>query len=74
MIRMTRFIFSAAAVLIALGACSVAGSGRGADQTAQNADRPGWTGRTFVVGSTSTVGGDAAATEIQQKWQLGRGL
>jgi len=36
-----------------------------------DASTPGWTGRTVVVGSSSTVGGAAAATEMQQKWQLG---
>ena len=33
---------------------------------------PGWTGKTFVLGNTSTVAGDAAATELQQKWPLER--
>jgi hypothetical protein len=32
---------------------------------------PGWTGRTVVPGNTSTVAGNAAATELQQKWPTG---
>ena len=39
--------------------------------TAPNASTPGWTGRTVVIGSNSTVAGNAEATEQQQKWQLG---
>jgi hypothetical protein len=65
-----RLILSTAA-LIALGACSVPGT-VSPDQAAVNADTPGWTGRTFVVGSTSTVAGDAEATYLQQKWGIGR--
>jgi hypothetical protein len=34
---------------------------------------PGSTGRTIVIGNNSTIAGDAAATEQQQKWPLGRG-
>lgn len=29
---------------------------------------PGWTGRTIVPGSSSTLAGDAEATYYQQKW------
>jgi hypothetical protein len=64
-------ILSAASLLLALGACSVPPNA-GANQAAQNANTPGWTGRTFVLGSNSTVGGDAEATYNQQKWQNGR--
>jgi hypothetical protein len=35
-------------------------------------DTPGWTGRTVVVGTSSTVGGDAEATYWAQKWGIGR--
>ncbi len=56
---------------IALGACSVPASVT-PDQAALNAETPGWTGRTFVVGSTSSVAGDAQATYEQQKWGIGR--
>ncbi len=38
---------------------------------APDASTPGWTGRTVVTGSSSTIAGNAAATEQQQKWQLG---
>ncbi len=59
-------------LLIALGACSAPVSYT-PEQSAQNAKTPGWTGRTFVIGSNSTIVGDAVATEMQQKWQLDRG-
>ncbi len=42
-----------------------------ASEPTANASTPGWTGRTVVRGSTSSVAADAAATEQQQKWQLG---
>src|SRR5271166_3901657 len=64
-------VFSAASLLVALGGCSVPGSN--ANQTAQNANTAGWTGHTFVVGSHSTVAGDAAATELQQRGGRGGG-
>jgi hypothetical protein len=40
------------------------------NQTARNANTPGWTGRTFVPGSTSTLAGNAVATDQQQKWSV----
>jgi hypothetical protein len=33
---------------------------------------PGWTGRTVVVGSNSTINDDLQATEWAQKWGIGR--
>jgi hypothetical protein len=42
-------------------------------QAMMDPNTPGWTGRTVVPGSTSTIAGDAVATEMQQKWQLQRG-
>jgi hypothetical protein len=71
MTNVTRSIVSAASLLVALGGCSVPAS-VDANQAAQNANTPGWTGRTFVVGSTSTVAGNAEATYLQQKWGTGR--
>jgi ABC-type phosphate transport system substrate-binding protein len=71
MTNMTRSIVSAAALLAALGGCSVPPSGD-ASRAAQNANTPGWTGSTFVIGSTSTVAGNAQATYEQQKWGVGR--
>lgn len=69
MTTMIRTMFSTAA-LLALGACTA--PGQTGDRQALNGNTPGWTGRTFVVGSNSTVAGDAAATELQQKWGIGR--
>ena len=70
MTNMMRSIASVA-LLAALGACS---SSPPVDpsQAAQNANTPGWTGRTFVTGSSSTVAGNADATYLQQKWGVGR--
>jgi hypothetical protein len=72
MTKMMRSILSAGSLLLALGACSAPGN-VDAEQAARNANTPGWTGRTFVIGSTSTLAGNATATYDQQKWQLGRG-
>jgi hypothetical protein len=68
---MTRFILVGASVLVVLGACTVPPTPN-PDQAAENAKLPGWTGRTFVMGSSSTVAGNADATYIQQKWGVGR--
>jgi len=64
-------ILPVAGVLIALGACS-APQPLTADQAAFNANTPGWTGNTIVVGSNSTIAGNAEATYLQQKWGVGR--
>jgi hypothetical protein len=64
-----RSALSTFALLIGLGACTVPPP---PDQGAQNDTVPGWTGRTFVVGSSSTVAGNAEATYLQQKWGIGR--
>ena len=53
--------------ILQLGACA---SGQG---VAAGPSTPGWTGRTVVLGNNSTIVGNAAATELQQKWPLGRG-
>jgi len=66
-----RSMLSTAALLITLGACSVPAT-PSPDEAARNANVPGWTGRTFVAGSTSTIAGDAVATYNQQKWPNGR--
>jgi hypothetical protein len=74
MTMMIRAILPAAALLISLSACA-------ADPTCtcvppqgvQTSTIPGWTGRTVVPGSNSTIAGDAVATEQQQKWQIERG-
>lgn len=71
MTSMTYGMISAVALAMALGACTPPAA-VSSEQAAQNADRPGWTGRTFVVGSSSTVAGDAGATYLQQKWGSGR--
>jgi hypothetical protein len=66
---MTRSILIASSVLSILAGCSAPGGG----QAAQGPNAPGWTGQTQVPGSTSTVAGDAAATDLQQKWGGARG-
>ncbi len=67
----THSTLSLLALAITLGACSVPPSAS-PDQAAQNTSAPGWTGRTFVVGSNSTIAGDETATYYQQKWSIGR--
>ena len=43
-------------------------------QAARDPNTPGATGRTVVIGSNSTIAGDAGATYYQQKWgNYGRG-
>ena len=42
-----------------------------AAMAAAGPNTPGWTGRTIVPGSHSTVAGDAQATYDQQKWPSG---
>jgi hypothetical protein len=63
-------ILMAASMFLALSACGVV-PGADPGRSERNANLPGWTGTTFVVGSTSTVAGDATATYNQQKWQNG---
>jgi ABC-type phosphate transport system substrate-binding protein len=70
MTKMMRSVVLTAVMLVALGACSAPPVSP--DRAALNANTPGWTGSTFVVGSTSTVAGDAQATYLQQKWGVGR--
>jgi hypothetical protein len=55
------------ALLAILAGCGVTGNGV---QTVHDPTMPGWTGRTVVIGSHSTIAGDAVATEQQQKWPL----
>jgi hypothetical protein len=43
----------------------------GAAQADSHANLPGWTGRTFVIGSHSTIAEDATATRNQQTGQYG---
>jgi hypothetical protein len=43
-----------------------------ARQTDPNANLPGWTGRTFVLGSHSSIAGGAAATRMVQTGSYGR--
>jgi hypothetical protein len=52
-----------------LGGCSPV---PGATTAAIGPDTPGFTGRTIVIGNNSTIAGDAVATEMQQKWPVGR--
>jgi hypothetical protein len=70
MIRVSRLLFLAAPFLATLGlpGCALPPGG---EVTALGPSTPGWTGRTVVPGNTSTVAGNAAATELQQKWPTG---
>ena len=66
--KLARWVVMAALLGLQVG-CGVAGTD---SRSAADASTPGWTGRTVVVGSTSTVAGDAQATYLQQKWGSGR--
>jgi hypothetical protein len=68
---MTRIALSLVVPFIAV--LGLAGCVSPGDASASGPNTPGWTGSTVVVGNTSTVAGDAAATYQQQKWPLGRG-
>jgi uncharacterized lipoprotein YajG len=50
----------------------IAGCAQNIDIANAGPNTPGWTGRTVVPGSSSTIAGNAEATEIQQKWGVGR--
>ena len=65
---MTRSLLVVGPMLSILAGCAASEP----NQTVMNPNTPGWTGRTVVMGSTSTVAGDAAATELQQKWGVGQ--
>lgn len=43
-----------------------------AGTAAAGPNTPGWTGRTVVVGSNSTISDDQQATYWAQKWGIGR--
>lgn len=53
-------------LLLPLGACATGGT-----NYASGPGAPGYTGRTQVIGNNSTIAGNAEATNLQQKWQLG---
>jgi hypothetical protein len=57
-----------AAPLFACVTVSGCAPGPAVDRAAVGPDTPGWTGRTLLPGSTSTINGAAAATYDQQKW------
>jgi hypothetical protein len=66
--KLARWVVMAALLGLQVG-CGATGTD---PRSAADASTPGWTGRTVVVGSTSTVAGDAQATYLQQKWGVGR--
>jgi hypothetical protein len=58
----------AAPVLLLLSCCAMSTD---AAMATAGPNTPGWTGRTIVRGSNSTIAGDAQATYDQQKWPFG---
>lgn len=80
--KISRPVSLAAPLLMALSVSACVGgndaTGPGAGvatapgQAGANAGRPGWTGSTFVPGSSSTVASDATATRQQQTGSYGR--
>ncbi len=65
---MHRFAWPIVVATLSLAGCAQTPSGT-ADA---GPNTPGWTGRTVVVGTNSTVAGDAQATDWSQKWGIGR--
>lgn len=64
---MTRWFMIAGSALAILGGCTDSGGGG----SAADPTTPGATGRSIVRGTSSTIEGDAAATDSQRKWPLG---
>ena len=61
-------------LLLALTGLTLAGCTPPPPRTATpNFDTPGWTGRSYVVGSQNTVNGSAAGTYYLQKWGVAPG-
>jgi len=71
MITIPRSVLLVASLLAMPVGCGVTQTNVSGREAAPTSATPGWTGRTVVVGSSSTIAGDAVATEQQQKWQLG---
>ena len=75
--ELTRPLLMAAALFAVLAAGAWAqdndhalpGAGSTVDRPNIGANVPGWTGRTVVIGSHSTVAGTAVATRLQQTGQ-----
>ena len=67
MVRRSYSILLAAPLFasVTLGGCT---PGPAVGTAAVGPDTPGWTGRTLLPGSTSTINGSATATYDQQKW------
>lgn len=68
---MTISVWSMMLLAITAG-CTAIDTNAGGGQAARDATTPGWTGRTQIIGSNSTLAGNAVATEQQQKWPLGQ--
>ncbi len=67
---MRRFTWS---IIVVPAVALLAGCAPAAPDTAGiGPNTPGWTGRTVVVGSNSTINGNLQATEWAQKWGIGR--
>jgi hypothetical protein len=67
---MRRFTWSIALVsaAVALAGCAQTPP----DQASAGPHTPGWTGRTVVVGSNSSINDDLQATYWSQKWGVGQ--
>ncbi len=61
-----RTVLFICAVIASAAGCAANGD----NATASDPQAAGATGRTVVPGSNSTVAGDAAATNDQQKWPM----
>ncbi len=67
---MRRFTWS---IIVVAAVALLAGCTQTSPDTANaGAHTPGWTGRTVVVGTNSTINDDLQATYWAQKWGIGR--
>jgi hypothetical protein len=54
--------------IVAIVLCALMAACTQAPPPNADANTPGFTGRTVVPGNSSTIGGNAEATYLQQKW------
>jgi hypothetical protein len=67
---MRRFTWS---IIVVSAVALLAGCAPGSSDSANaGPNTPGWTGRTVVVGSNSSINDDLQATDWAQKWGIGR--
>jgi hypothetical protein len=56
--------------IVAVVLCALMAACTQAPTSNADANTPGFTGRTIIPGNSSTIGGDAEETYLQQKWGM----